>query len=47
VGDVVQDVHAYLANIRRQCSQIHDALYETYVSYPIEIALKEQTSPQA
>jgi uncharacterized alpha-E superfamily protein len=46
VGDVFQDVHAYLANIQRQCAQIHDALYQTYIIYPIDIALTEPTSAQ-
>jgi uncharacterized alpha-E superfamily protein len=30
---------AYLTGIRRQCTQIHAALYQSYVSYPIESAL--------
>ena len=47
VLDVLQDVHAYLANIQRQCTQIHDALYQTYMIYPIDIALTEPTSAQA
>lgn len=46
-GDVLQDVHAYLANIQRQCTQIHDALYQTYMVYPIDIALIERTPAQA
>lgn len=47
VEDVIQDVHAYLTNIQRQCTQIHNALYETYMSYPIDVALTERTSMQA
>ncbi len=47
VEDVTQDVHTYLANIQRQCSQIHNAIYQTYVAYPIEVALMESASPQA
>lgn len=31
--------HAYLAGIVVQCDQIHSALYQTYLSYPIETAL--------
>lgn len=31
--------HAYLADIVRQCTQIHTALYQSYISYPIESAL--------
>jgi uncharacterized alpha-E superfamily protein len=26
----------YLANVREQCIQIHDALYQTFITYPIE-----------
>jgi uncharacterized alpha-E superfamily protein len=47
VEDVLQDVHAYLTNIQRQCRQIHDALDQTYMSYPIDIAVTERTSAQA
>ncbi len=31
--------HAYLTGISRQCAQIHAALYQTYIAYPIESAL--------
>jgi uncharacterized alpha-E superfamily protein len=47
VGDVLQDVHAYLTSIQRQCTQIHDALYQAYVLYPIDIALTDRPSVQA
>ncbi len=33
------DPQAYLTNISRQCSQIHAAVHQSYVSYPIESAL--------
>ena len=33
------DPRAYLAGISRQCSLIHTALYQSYVAYPIEVAL--------
>lgn len=29
----------YLADIERQCSQIHEAIHQTYIAYPIESAL--------
>ena len=32
-------LHIYLDDIRRQCTQIHNAIQQTYVAYPIEIAL--------
>lgn len=36
---MAENIHAYLANIRRQCTQIHAAIQQTYISYPIETAL--------
>jgi uncharacterized alpha-E superfamily protein len=33
------DPQTYLTNISRQCSQIHTAVYQSYVAYPIESAL--------
>lgn len=31
--------HAYLTGIERQCAEIHDALHQTYLTYPVETAL--------
>lgn len=31
-----EDIQAYLADITRQCEQIHMALYQTYIEYSIE-----------
>ena len=36
---VAGDFHKYLRDIRRQCGQIHEALYKTYIDYPVEAAL--------
>jgi uncharacterized alpha-E superfamily protein len=33
------DSHVYLEGITRQCAQIHAAVYQSYVAYPIESAL--------
>jgi uncharacterized alpha-E superfamily protein len=33
------DPHAYLANVSRQCAQIHSSIYQSYVSYSIDAAL--------
>jgi uncharacterized alpha-E superfamily protein len=33
------DPHAYLTGVSRQCSQIHSAIYQSYISYSIETAL--------
>jgi uncharacterized alpha-E superfamily protein len=32
-------LHVYLADVQRQCAQIHNAIYQQYVAYPIESAL--------
>jgi uncharacterized alpha-E superfamily protein len=40
VDEILSDnPHAYLASIVRQCSQIHSALYQTYITYQVESAL--------
>jgi uncharacterized alpha-E superfamily protein len=31
---------AYLDTVLRQCGQVHSALYQTYIAYPIELALE-------
>lgn len=33
------DMHSYLENIQRQCGQIHAAIYQVYIAYPIDVAL--------
>jgi len=33
-------LETFLAEILRQCGQVHSALYQTYISYPIEAALE-------
>ena len=33
------DPHGYLADIGRQCTLIHAALYQSYIAYPIESAI--------
>lgn len=42
VEDVIHDVHAYLENIQRQCTQMHNAIYQVYITYPIDAALTER-----
>jgi uncharacterized alpha-E superfamily protein len=32
-------LHSYLDTVRRQCAQVHSALYQTYIAYPVEAAL--------
>lgn len=36
---MADDLHSYLASIQRQCGQIHDSVYQTYITYPADIAL--------
>lgn len=33
------DMHSYLENIQRQCGQIHTAIYQVYIAYPIDVVL--------
>ena len=36
---LAEDPHGYLAGVSRQCAHVHAALYQGYISYPIESAL--------
>ena len=33
------NMHAYLDSIQRQCAQIHIAIHQIYIAYPIDAAL--------
>ena len=35
----IHDLHRYIENIKQQIYLIHDTLYDTYITYPIETAL--------
>ena len=39
VDEILDDPHAYLDGITRHAAQIHAAIYQSYVMYPIESAL--------
>jgi uncharacterized alpha-E superfamily protein len=40
VDEILSDsLHAYLEGISRQCGQIHTALHQSYIGYPIESAI--------
>lgn len=41
------NVHAYLENIQRQCAQIHSAIHQAYINYPIDVALTQRGASQA
>ena len=32
-------LQSYLDTVRRQCAQVHGAVYQTYIAYPMEAAL--------
>ena len=33
------DLQAFLGDIETQCLEVHNAMYETYIAYPIESAV--------
>jgi uncharacterized alpha-E superfamily protein len=39
VDEILEDPHVYLETISRYCGQIHGAVYQSYITYPIESAL--------
>jgi uncharacterized alpha-E superfamily protein len=41
------DMHQYLESIQRQCELIHNGIYQAYIAYPIEVALKARGAAQA
>jgi len=50
--DQIEDIlsanmHDYLENIQRQCALIHNGIYQTYIAYPIEVALTSRGAEQA
>jgi uncharacterized alpha-E superfamily protein len=39
IDEVMDNIHGYLDNVQRQCTQIHNALSQAYVAYPIDVLL--------
>lgn len=39
VEEVMDNIHGYLENVQRQCTQIHNAIHQAYVAYPIDVLL--------
>jgi len=40
IDEIIEDsLVRYVASIRKQCDQIHTAMYQTYITYPIESAI--------
>jgi uncharacterized alpha-E superfamily protein len=40
VGEVMRGLHKYLAGIIEQCGDLHAAVHEVYIEYPIDIAFE-------
>jgi uncharacterized alpha-E superfamily protein len=38
IHDVIRQLHQYLAGIIEQCRELHAAVHEVYIEYPIEVA---------
>ena len=36
----MSNLHEFSLNIRRLCGNIHNGIYQVYISYPIEAALE-------
>jgi uncharacterized alpha-E superfamily protein len=48
IDEILNDnIHEYLASVQQQCSAIHAGLYQTYLAYPIEVALLTRGGAQA
>jgi uncharacterized alpha-E superfamily protein len=40
VGEILAGLHGYLAAIIEQCRELHAAVHELYIDYPIEVAFQ-------
>jgi uncharacterized alpha-E superfamily protein len=40
IGEIVATLHKYLATIIEQCRELHAAVHELYIEYPIEVAFQ-------
>jgi uncharacterized alpha-E superfamily protein len=40
VGEIIAGLHKYLAAIIEQCRELHAAVHELYIEYPIEGAFQ-------
>ncbi len=38
--EVVANLAEFFADIQRQCARIHTAIYEVYITYPVEAAIE-------
>lgn len=47
IEDIFDDIHSYLAQIQRQCDSIQKSLFQTYISYPIDVAIVSEGAAQS
>jgi len=40
IGEIIARLHKYLATIIEQCRELHAAVHELYIEYPIEVAFQ-------
>jgi len=40
IAEVIRNLHQYLAEIIEQCRDLHAAVHEVYIDYPIEVAFE-------
>jgi uncharacterized alpha-E superfamily protein len=40
IGEIIAGLHKYLAAIIEQCRELHAAVQELYIEYPIEVAFQ-------
>jgi hypothetical protein len=40
VGEIIPGLHKYLLTIIEQCRELHAAVHELYIEYPIEVAFQ-------
>ena len=40
ISEVIRNLHKYLAEIIEQCRDLHGAVHEVYIDYPIEVAFE-------
>jgi len=38
--EIVASLSEFFADIQKQCARIHSAIYEVYITYPIEAAIE-------
>ncbi len=41
IGEIIAGLHKYLAAIIEQCRELHAAVHELYIEYPIEVAFQD------